>query len=196
MVVAFSQTQHVPGERHECRGCVRRSKALNVSELQFFFFFVWSLYYLRQSLAMSPGLASHSQPSCSSLSRAGIASLHHGFQSQVPSSGKWRQNGHCRGHLRDSKESWRWKRMHRADAHEKCGFLSSFLPGILLPWKTAELWLSHATAFCLGLHTACSASQQLGAGYNRNRGWLRLNNFYHWCFLESLCESEIINKIG
>lgn len=50
MVVAFSQTQHVPGERHEWRGCVRRSKALNLSELQFFLFlFLKSLLFKTKS---------------------------------------------------------------------------------------------------------------------------------------------------
>lgn len=50
MVVAFSQTQHVPGERHEWWGCVRRSKALNLSELQFFLFlFLKSLLFKTKS---------------------------------------------------------------------------------------------------------------------------------------------------
>lgn len=50
MVVAFSQTQHVPRKRHEWRGCVRRSKALNLSELQFFLFlFLKSLLFKTKS---------------------------------------------------------------------------------------------------------------------------------------------------
>lgn len=126
MVVAFSQTQHVPGERHERRGCVRRSKALNLSELPFFLFlFLKSLLFKTKSCYVTwSGLT------FSAFLPQSLEGWDHRPAPWLPVSSLFIREEEIKWSLQRAserlKESWRWKRMHIADAHEKCGFLSSF----------------------------------------------------------------------
>lgn len=151
---------------------------------------------LRRSLAMSPGLASHA-----TFLPWSLECWDYRHVPWLPASSllirgmefKWLPQRH----LRESKGLWRRTWIHVADAHEKCCFLASLSPWDPATTETsAGLTLSHSAVTRLSLctHRFCSTSRQLGAGYNENRGLLWLN-FYHRCFLESLCESKIINKV-
>lgn len=178
MVVAFSQTQHVPGERHERRGCVRRCKALNLSELQFFvFLFLKSLLFKTKSC-----YATWSGLTFSAFLPQSLEGWGYRLTPWLPVSSLFNREVERKWPLQRAFERLKRILKVKVDAHSGCSWKMrlSFLPSFLGScFHGKQLSSDPATPqpSCLGLHTARSASQQLGAAYNPNRGWLWLNNF-------------------
>lgn len=157
------------------------------------FLFLKSLYYLRQSLALSPGLASHFQPQS-------LECWDYRHAPGLPDSSLF---------IREMEIKWSLQRVFerikrilkvKVDAHSRCLWktLPSSRPFLLRSCyhRNPLSWPSCSPDIWLGLHMTCSPGSSRELDIIVTEGCFDLIIFYRWCLLESLCESEIINKIN